>query len=145
MSDYFQEMGWQELADGETPNHFLHMARLLRDYNMFEELGQNQRLAPPASKQVVENLPNKVISNKDATCPVCLKSHEINDTVKELPCKHLYHPECIMPWLAKTNSCPLCRYEFPTDDETYEAYRKEKIRAKQREEDISNLHNSMFS
>lgn len=64
MSDYFQEMGWQELADGETPNHFLHLARLLRDYNMFEELGQNQRLAPPASKQVVENLPNKVISDK---------------------------------------------------------------------------------
>lgn len=62
MSDYFQEMGWEPLAEGATPNQFLHMARLLRDFNMFEELGQENRLAPPASKSVVENLPEKKIT-----------------------------------------------------------------------------------
>lgn len=57
MADYFQEMGWQPLSEGERPNHFLHLARLLRDYNMFEELGETNRLPPPASKEAVENLP----------------------------------------------------------------------------------------
>lgn len=47
-------------------------------------------------------------------------------------------------WL-QTNSCPLCRFELPTDDEDYEEERKEKKRAREREADIDNLHNSMFS
>lgn len=58
MADYFDEMGWQPLAEGEQPNHFLHLARLLRDYNMFEELGDTTRLPPPASKEIIEKLPN---------------------------------------------------------------------------------------
>lgn len=95
-------------------------------------------------------------------CPVCLKTHEIGEVVKKLPCQHCFHNTCIIPWLIKvydsilarliyfywefqTNSCPLCRYELPTDDEEYEEYKKEKIRAKQREEEIETLHNSMFS
>lgn len=45
----------------------------------------------------------------------------------------------------QTNSCPLCRHELPTDDEEYENYKKEQKRAKEREEDIRNLHDSMFS
>jgi hypothetical protein len=39
----------------------------------------------------------------------------------------------------------LCRHELPTDDEEYEMYKKEKLRAKQREEELETLHNSMFS
>lgn len=76
---------------------------------------------------------------------MCLKEHELGETVKKLPCKHTFHSECILPWLSKTNSCPLCRFEFATDDEDYEAFRKEKVRAKVREVEIEILHNSMFS
>lgn len=64
MASYFEEMGWQPLADGETPNHFLHLARLLRDFNMFEELGVDHKLAPPASKQFMEKLPEKTIEDE---------------------------------------------------------------------------------
>lgn len=34
---------------------------------------------------------------------------------------------------------------MPTDDEDYEMYKKEKIRAKAREDDLKTLHGSMFS
>ena len=46
--------------------------------------------------------------------------------------------------LERTCSCPCCRFELPTDDKDYEEMRKQKKRMKQREEDIENLHNSMF-
>lgn len=61
MADYFDEMGWQPLAPGETPNGLLHLARLLRDFNMFAELGETERLPPPASKEIVDNLPERTI------------------------------------------------------------------------------------
>ncbi|XP_072395842.1 E3 ubiquitin-protein ligase RNF181 [Diabrotica undecimpunctata] len=147
MADYFGEMGWTPLEDGQAPDYFLHLARLLRDFNMFEELNvlNGKKLAPPASKDFVAAIPNENIETNDLQCPVCLKEHSKGETAKKLPCGHLFHTECIMPWLSKTNSCPLCRFELPTDDEDYEAWRKEKKRAKEREADIEHLHNSMFS
>ena len=144
MADYFQEMSWTPLAEGEAPNPYLHMARLLQDFGMWEELGTKNKLPPPASKKAIEELKDSS-AKEDGACPVCLKQFEKEETVKTMPCKHTFHSGCILPWLQKTNSCPLCRHELPTDDEEYENYKKEQKRSKEREEDISNLHNSMFS
>ncbi|CAF4821896.1 unnamed protein product [Pieris macdunnoughi] len=147
MTDYFQEMGWRELQDGEQPNHFLHLARLLMDYNIFDDnfTGEWPRLPPPASKEVVKNLPDITIEVDDKNCPICLKNFKKSEKVKQMPCNHIFHPACILTWLEKTNSCPFCRHELPTDDVAYEAFKKEKKRAEQRKEDIEVLHNSMFS
>ncbi|VVC87447.1 E3 ubiquitin-protein ligase RNF181-like [Leptidea sinapis] len=147
MTDYFHEMGWRELEDGEHPNHFLHLARLLMDFNVFEDnfSGEWPRLPPPASKEAINNLPEILIQSEDKCCPICLKKFHKDEKAKKLPCDHMYHPVCIWTWLEKTNSCPFCRLELPTDDEAYEAFKKEKKRAEQRKDEIEILHNSMFS
>ncbi|QSZ29504.1 hypothetical protein DSL72_004018 [Monilinia vaccinii-corymbosi] len=45
------------------------------------------------------------------TCPICLEDFESGITlIRELPCGHIFHPECIDPFLNNNSSlCPLCK------------------------------------
>ncbi|KAL9405216.1 hypothetical protein Peur_002188 [Populus x canadensis] len=47
-------------------------------------------------------------------CAVCKDQFLIDVEAKQLPCSHLYHPGCILPWLSNHNSCPLCRFQLQT-------------------------------
>ncbi|KAF3775413.1 E3 ubiquitin-protein ligase RING1-like [Nymphaea thermarum] len=85
----------------------------------------NRYGTPPAAKSAVEALPDITITHQLlktdlAQCAVCKDDFEIGSAAKQMPCKHIYHADCIIPWLELHNSCPVCRYELPTDDPDYE-------------------------
>lgn len=50
-------------------------------------------------------------SFSQTTCPICLDDFETGQTqVRQLPCHHVYHPECIDTFLIQRSSlCPLCK------------------------------------
>lgn len=75
---------------------------------------------PPASKAAIESLPLVEIkfsnnSDNDLNCAVCIEKLEAGTEAREMPCKHLYHEECIFPWLSVRNTCPVCRHEVPPE------------------------------
>lgn len=85
---------------------------------LLEQLTQNGTHGPPpASQSSIDAMPTIKINQRhlhgDSHCPVCKEVFEIGSEVREMPCKHLYHSECIVPWLEQHNSCPVCRYEMP--------------------------------
>ncbi|CAK7327887.1 unnamed protein product [Dovyalis caffra] len=85
----------------------------------------NRYGTPPAAKSVVENLPDvkvteELMQSDSSQCAVCKDSFELGEVAKQIPCKHIYHKDCILPWLEMHNSCPVCRHELPTDDADYE-------------------------
>lgn len=45
------------------------------------------------------------------TCPICLDDFVLDITmIRHLPCHHIYHPECIDPFLRENSSlCPVCK------------------------------------
>ncbi|KAF7817209.1 E3 ubiquitin-protein ligase [Senna tora] len=53
----------------------------------------------------------RVISGEDAVCCICLAKYENNDELRELPCSHLFHKECVDKWLKINAVCPLCKSE----------------------------------
>ncbi|KAK9697094.1 hypothetical protein RND81_08G014700 [Saponaria officinalis] len=85
----------------------------------------NRYGTPPAAKTAVEGLPNvdvteEMMNSDSSQCAVCMDEFELGAQAKQMPCKHVYHKDCIVPWLELHNSCPVCRYELPTDDHDYE-------------------------
>lgn len=102
---------------------------------------------PPAGKTTIENLEkievdeiflqnNQLSQECESSCSVCKDEFEKLQNLLKLPCKHLFHDECILPWLKERNSCPTCRYELQTDDDEYE------IKKKTQPGNINNTNNS---
>lgn len=89
--------------------------------------------SPPAAKSVVENLPMVIVTKEEVgensnnnmvACAVCKDEASVGEKVTRLPCCFMYHGECILPWLEISNTCPVCRFELPTDDADYEKRRR---------------------
>jgi DNA-directed RNA polymerase subunit RPC12/RpoP len=114
---------------------------------------QNQHQGnPPASNTAIEKLKHfkmeKKYCKKDdkdpkkleyPECSICLTEvNEGEDTIL-LPCGHMFHDACVTKWLKIHNTCPLCRFELPTDDADYE--RERNMRNQRREENIRNNPN----
>ncbi|EEF44516.1 E3 ubiquitin-protein ligase RNF115 [Ricinus communis] len=43
-------------------------------------------------------------------CAVCLEDFEPKEIVMLTPCNHMFHEECIVPWVKSNGQCPVCRF-----------------------------------
>lgn len=55
-----------------------------------------------------------IIKHDDPTikdnCSICLEGYEQDSIIRKLNCSHIFHKECIDPWLLKESyKCPICR------------------------------------
>lgn len=96
----------------------------------------DQRLPPPAAKAAVQSLSVVVLSEEEAgrlrrphptsrgrsqqtltlvcapppdkgvKCPVCLLKFKRKEKLHQMPCKHLFHSSCILPWLNNVRRSP---------------------------------------
>ena len=57
----------------------------------------------------------KYSKNKEKKCSICLLKYQKPDILKEFPCDHIYHKNCILKWLNNSNICPLCKYDITND------------------------------
>ncbi|CAI9289085.1 unnamed protein product [Lactuca saligna] len=53
----------------------------------------------------------RAISGEDAVCCICLAKYANDDELRELPCCHFFHVECVDKWLKINATCPLCKSE----------------------------------
>ncbi|XP_044468605.1 probable E3 ubiquitin-protein ligase RHC1A [Mangifera indica] len=84
---------------------------------LFEQLSANDRRGPPpAAQSSINAMPTIKITQRhlrsDSHCPVCKDKFELGSEARQMPCNHIYHSDCIVPWLVQHNSCPVCRQEL---------------------------------
>ncbi|KAI8878114.1 hypothetical protein K501DRAFT_196627 [Backusella circina FSU 941] len=65
----------------------------------------------PASDQVIESLRKRGLTDEEkkqeTDCAVCKDAFGPEETVLELPCEHIFHDDCIKPWLKLNGTCPV--------------------------------------
>lgn len=121
----------QELDLNDSPSdqdrESMILASVLQDYIGSDQIGIDQLLqrlgviddnqygSPPARKEAVDALPMVKIA-ENGNCSVCLEEFKIGMDARELPCRHKFHCDCILPWLELHCSCPVCRFQLPAEE-----------------------------
>lgn len=81
---------------------------------LMDQLMTDRRGPPRAPQSAIDALPTVKITRAhiqtDSHCPVCKDPFEVGTEARLMPCNHIYHTDCIVPWLEQHNSCPVCRH-----------------------------------
>ena len=91
-----------------------------------EQEAQQRQKAKKAKKEAVDRLPLVKIEKKHCKtkgtkleppcCTICVDNIELSTKGMFMPCGHVYHPDCLKPWLEQNNTCPVCRFDLPLED-----------------------------
>lgn len=57
----------------------------------------------------VSSLPSTMVVEE---CAICLAPFLDLEPVRKLPCRHIFHKECIGTWLRSSHTCPLCLHNL---------------------------------
>lgn len=66
--------------------------------------GEGGFVAPGTDKE-------RQVSAEDALCCICLGTYVDGVELRELPCTHHFHVDCVDKWLKINASCPLCKHD----------------------------------
>lgn len=70
----------------------------------------------PASQSSRKHLQTVTVSSemerKGELCAICQEKYRANEQGSRLPCGHLFHRECLEPWLLTHSTCPVCRLDL---------------------------------
>jgi len=77
---------------------------------------------PPLDQEKIAEIPKCEIVQEQVDsklqCSVCWDDFQLKEEVRQLPCSHVYHESCILPWLKLHGTCPICRKLLVPEDET---------------------------
>ncbi|KAI3952883.1 hypothetical protein MKW92_035403 [Papaver armeniacum] len=108
------------ISDGEDI-HDNELVNMIADLSLYAF--ENQKVG--ASRSAIEGLKrerysyesggdNPAKNSSDANaCVICMDKFEAGTLVTYMPCSHIFHEACLVPWLQENYFCPLCRLEQP--------------------------------
>lgn len=123
--DFVREL--THVFDMEPNAHSHRFGSLRRNFGsemerLVSQLAQyHQPTRTPASVDAVNGLRREKLRNGRGEnrigecCVVCHDCYKEGDRVMYLPCSHIFHEDCVMPWFEEHNTCPVCRHALPVE------------------------------
>eukprot|EP01017_Pseudomicrothorax_dubius_P018121 TRINITY_DN2016_c0_g1_i2.p1 TRINITY_DN2016_c0_g1~~TRINITY_DN2016_c0_g1_i2.p1 ORF type:complete len:170 (-),score=22.49 TRINITY_DN2016_c0_g1_i2:118-627(-) len=71
-----------------------------------KEIGQ------PLPKELKKKIKKMKMGNTRKECSICMNPFAEGEVIRLLPCKHIFHNDCLRPWLCSHSSCPNCRLDL---------------------------------
>ncbi|KAG9448192.1 hypothetical protein H6P81_014320 [Aristolochia fimbriata] len=65
-----------------------------------------------SSTHIANSKEEDVDEDAGTECAICLEAFEANEQVLATPCNHMFHHECLVPWVKSNGKCPVCRFVF---------------------------------
>ncbi|KAI4488773.1 hypothetical protein M0802_011283 [Mischocyttarus mexicanus] len=101
-----------------------HVSARFEDYMRIVDLRRMGHMNYGATQESIEShtFPHKykrvkkVENSEDNVekCTICLSEFEDCESVRRLPCLHLFHIDCVDQWLCTDKRCPICRVDIET-------------------------------
>eukprot|EP01018_Ginkgo_biloba_P038053 Gb_14821 [translate_table: standard] len=96
-------------------------------------LGSGLPQLPVIADEIRTSLPvilyeneSSINTNAQVECAVCLSKVEQGDQIRELPCCHFFHRDCLDKWLDhQQTTCPLCRSSLIPEETANKLRRRE--------------------
>ena len=112
------------ITGSQTQNRNSNLSGLLQNlFGAINNFGAPPEDTPrPTSTECIRTLPRITPTENDLAymlckeCTICKEDYKTEEKLIELPCKHTFHEDCILPWLNIHSSCPTCRYALPARD-----------------------------
>lgn len=99
---------------GAAPGSDAARERILRGAGTYEDmLALDESVQKKGgTKAAIEALPTMEYTpaeGRDTQCNVCIEEFEEKESIRMLPCLHIFHRKCIDRWLKTNATCPVCR------------------------------------
>lgn len=88
---------------------FRGLNRSERDSDLNVRLSQEHTVSQRVVEKIKNNTVDPTVLAKDSFCSICLDDFDETKDIVYLDCQHIYHEDCIIEWINKDPSCPLCR------------------------------------
>lgn len=83
--------------------------KIIRRLSMYYR--QNQATKANGDHKTVKKSEDDDIDD-DKRCAICLENFIPKEVVMVTPCNHMFHEDCILPWVKCSGKCPVCRFVF---------------------------------
>ncbi|KAJ4271501.1 hypothetical protein NW762_000204 [Fusarium torreyae] len=100
----------ESIAPPSTPSS----SRRLRSSRGFDQRSIRSGASVRSKRSSIGVNGDNAATNFQPSCHICLTNFEHRVTIiRELPCGHIFHPECVDEFLSKNSSlCPMCKHSM---------------------------------
>ncbi|KAL1366819.1 probable E3 ubiquitin-protein ligase RHB1A [Arachis hypogaea] len=72
-------------------------------------------LSPRKPEPLKSNESHALVTEEEDVCPICLEEYDAENPKTLTKCDHHFHLSCILEWMERSDSCPICDQEMIFD------------------------------